>query len=888
MNNEHNIDDILKLLKESVERDSADEAPKTAEGKKNANLSEKKLKQQLRAQYGAGLSGDSEASDSDEYAFDRELLLEFETTEEDRDSSLALDEGEDEILAQDGVEEEVESSNAEELDCAPWEDPVEAIAEEATDVIAEESEEIRIEEEVSDAEALLQTEPDPEPVSCLHEEIRLVAEEPTAEFGVEEQEEYDAFPEIETIAMPELTQDFLSGETCEETEDLSALLSEETLEEEQVSVGATAEFCVNESIFDLMLQFGCQDELEEIAEDEVTEEFAEEDESAEDDGEYRGAEQNEEILADYRHRSIRALLRLLGIGAMAVLVFLYDTLPLFGVEFGGLIDYHTYFGSYLFVGLQFVLIAAVCLGRPMWNGIKRLVTIRSDVYSVLGVMVLYTAAYDTLIAFVPTEGYQPPVFHFVCVLWMLLTACAELVLVRRERRLFLVFSSDSSKFTLELDEGARSVAEKMYHGGIDGTKRIFAPASVSFPRGFFRSVRGENHMSNPMIRWILLPAVLLSLVAGMIVILLKQSLAVVCTTAVATLFAMLPCAVISIPLITLGLSSYRLTRRGIALTGTDGTVSYSDVDYLVFNDLHLFKKCETKDTGMVIYESGQTSDLFGCLQLLYAKIGGPMAKIFESVPERYRHDRISVRRIARNGIEAIIDRKHVLIVGDAGYLQRYGLSFPMNEEWDGRATLCVSLDGKVSAKISAAYEIEPIFEMLIERMEENGIRCVIETFDPMIHSAFVLEQRRFGVTPVSVVHKNAEDLRQGGRRKSRGPVTEILTLSSRLKLVEAAVWCKRLAKILRYNKVLIAVFLILGALMAGLCLGCGWMPHVNQYWVMLLQTLPLLGVLILAVLVFPQKNYFTLESWSAELVGAAEKLQKNKQRKANKGKKKGS
>ena len=208
----------------------------------------------------------------------------------------------------------------------------------------------------------------------------------------------------------------------------------------------------------------------------------------------------------------------------------------------------------------------------------------------------------------------------------------------------------------------------------------------------------------------------------------------------------------------------------------------------------------------------------------------------------------------------------------------------MNEEWDGRATLCVSLNGKVSAKISAAYEIEPIFEMLVERVARSGVRCVVETFDPLIHSAFVLEKRQLGVTPISIVHKNAEDLRRNVKRKSRRRETGILTLSSRLKLAEAVVWCKRLVRIRKRCERLVAVFGILGALAVALLIGMNWIPYVNQYWALLLQLIPFLGVFILSVLGFPRKDYFTVESLKKELVGAAETIEKKKLEKANKGK----
>ena len=60
-----------------------------------------------------------------------------------------------------------------------------------------------------------------------------------------------------------------------------------------------------------------------------------------------------------------------------------------------------------------------------------------------------------------------------------------------------------------------------------------------------------------------------------------------------------------------------------------------------------------------------------------------------------------------------MDRKHIILVGDAAFMNRYGLHFPATEEVSGRTTVFISLNGKISAKMSVRYQPEPIFEMLV-------------------------------------------------------------------------------------------------------------------------------------------------------------------------------
>lgn len=944
MNNEHNIDDILKLLKEAVEKESVEEPSVELDKKKQpAKVIKCAPKKQAISE-----SGESENLARDAYAFDEEFLKEFEAeasenpqtedveetidvldafleeyedpqeNEKTEEETFEFEEEIEDMLSPLSEEDEptTEFMIFDEDGPAPWEEPEEEPDIENILAFEEDAEEEFSKNEVSSSseapivavidreelelpqEMMVEESEEPETFHITEQvsyeetpskpdEIETTMTEISNEFEADvpsdEEPGYEEFPEIETIAMPELIQDFSADESGEAMGDLSAL-SVEDFAESGDSADATAEFCVNESVYELMMQLGCQEELEEIPEDEVTEEFAEEDLSlSEDEDEYRRVEQEEEILSTYRRRSVHTLIRMISLGMLAVVVFLYDILPLFDVEFHGLIDYHTYLGSYLLIGIQLLFLGAVFLWKPMWTGIKRLFTLRPDFYSLIGVLLVYTVAYD-LVMVLSNPEQLPPVFHFVCMLWMFLAVCAEMILIRRERKLFLTFSSRESKYTLDLSEGKHSIAEKMYQGGLEEGKRVYAPRSVAFPTGFFRLIRGENPMSARLIVWMMLPSVLLSLVAGMITMLLEENLTVVCLSAITTMFAMLPCSTVALVLFVVGPSSVRLGKRGIALTGNRAIGSYADTDIMVFHDLHLFKKCETQDTGMVIYEQKQAANILGCLQLLYSKIGGPMAKAFDHVPQSYRFHQIRIRRITRNGIEAIVAKKHVLIVGDAGFMQRYGFSFPMNEEWDGRATLCVSLDGRMSAKISAAYTLEPVFEMLIERLATQGVRCVIETYDPMISSAFIAEQRKLGVTPISVVHKNEGDLKKNGSRRSRKSETGILTLSSRLKLAEAVVWCKRFVKIWRRSNGMIATFSILGLMITGLLIGFGQISAVNQYWLLLFGLLPCLGILLISVFELPQKDYFTLEALKDELLRAA-KVNTTKQQKANKGNK---
>jgi hypothetical protein len=262
-----------------------------------------------------------------------------------------------------------------------------------------------------------------------------------------------------------------------------------------------------------------------------------------------------------------------------------------------------------------------------------------------------------------------------------------------------------------------------------------------------------------------------------------------------------------------------------------------------------------------------------------------MSELFRNVPEKFRAKTIRIRRISRGGIEAFVDRKHILLVGDVEFMKRFGLVFPMGEEKQGRTTLYVSLDGRVSAKINARYIIEPIFEMLVSRMSKEGIQCVVETFDPMVSSEFIASLRRPDSAPISVVHKNAEDLYLiGASGEPTVSDAKMAVLSSRLKLAEALVWCRRIKRIHGISEWIGFVFSGVGLVATAVLMGFGKLSLLHEYWLALYGVVPILAAAILCFLGFPKRFYFTAYNHQSELIRkdarTEKEIEKRQRRKA--------
>ena len=192
-------------------------------------------------------------------------------------------------------------------------------------------------------------------------------------------------------------------------------------------------------------------------------------------------------------------------------------------------------------------------------------------------------------------------------------------------------------------------------------------------------------------------------------------------------------------------------------------------------------------------------------------------------------------------------------------MKRYGFEFEDDTNDNSqRSTLCVSFDGKMSAKVNVQYNVEPLFEILIERLAQNGVYCAVETYDPLICSKLAESLRKIGKTPVSIVHKTAKDIYRGQLgRNSRKEDTGLIVKASRLKLAEAVIWCKKLDRIRK----MIAVVSIVGGIIAFLAAvalnALGEVQLASQYALLVLRVLCSILALAIAIPELPRKNYFS-------------------------------
>ena len=631
------------------------------------------------------------------------------------------------------------------------------------------------------------------------------------------------------------------------------------------------------SIVDLLLQFGCDDELEETVEEESISEYLCEEGSnvpldptasyAYDGKEYRNAKQTESLQRKYHSLFVISLCRVASVAVLAVLVLLYDLLPLYNIEFPGIFDYEIYPVAYVLLGLQLLLVCCLPVLKNMWNGLRSLWQFRTEPYTAAAASVIFVALYD-LTSLAMGDRLMPSVFHFISALTILMATVCDHLLLCRERSVFRVYSAGGSAYTLLKSDGKGSIAEKMRGGGLPNGYTVRMPADVTFPNCYFRSVCEETSRHSVM-RFLLVPTVLASVLCGVVGMFLGRTLFSSLSGIFVLLLAALPSSAALVDSIVQYVAAVKLERKGCAIAGKGAIERYANTNVLAFWDRHLFAPCRSEDVGMVLYDQTNAAQAMASLKALYARIGGPMASVLENIPSAYSADDVKIIRMFRNGIEAVIARKHVLIVGDRTFMERYALDFSDTDReprGKGRATLCVSFDGAKSMKLNVKYRLEPLFEVLVERLADEHVYCAVETQDPLINSRMASQLRSRGNTPIGIVHKTSKDLQRTfhAEQEIRKEPTGILAHRSRLRLSELVIFCKRLRA---FGRSVTLCTVIGGALtfaIAAACILTGYGDFVTQYLLLLCHAVTSAVMLAVGLCSLPPKGYISLVSYDRD------------------------
>ena len=700
-------------------------------------------------------------------------------------------------------------------------------------------------------------------------------------------EKSDAPVDLYTLFREEKEKAAAKQETAIETDEPCDTVEDIKSNEEQfISDEAAPDF----SEMNIMMQLGFEEELKNAVGEEKVEDFVRYDvadkekqriesskrkiEARSEKSDYISPEQNETINENYKAESSKSLIKLIGVALIMLVIGIIELMPIVSVRFGGVFDYQEHPAIYMLIGSQFLVLATAVVYKSMIEGLIYSVTSKPTRHSAVALGVAITMLYDLvmiLIVAISGEDY-PPMFNGLAAMLLFVSAGIDYAMIICERKTFNVYSLNESKYTLVDEAESGRIKEKLVRGGVESSKNIYTPESIDFPFGFKQLCKAEPEWK--LVKIFIIPTVILSVLTLIVNMSLGREFAEVAGTLVMTFCLSIPVVSVLAETLPCIIASLRLAKRGSAVGGLESYRKYAECDMVVFDDSYLFEKCKADDLGIAIYDTSIGYLALGCFKALYDKIGGPLSELNIDLPDVFRFDDVKIRRISKNGIDAIVDGRHSLLAGDYEFMQRYGLSFPKSDsdKIKGVGILCLSLNQKVTAKISVKYNTSELFEMLAQRLSDDGIMPIITTCDPLINSSLIAKNRKLGDAPIGVVHKNTQDIEVGKTSKNRYAPDGIISCFSNLKLAEALVWCKRVEKIRHLCETVVTIFSAGGMLLSLLATFLGITQYVNQAVISLFILIEIGAVLALTLSHIPDKSYFTVKALREEIRGKQEEM----------------
>ena len=702
--------------------------------------------------------------------------------------------------------------------------------------------------------------------------------------------------ELETALNGACAEEEFTLEEFDEAETIPLVLEEDPLpteleEEPSESRG------LDEADLALLLEFGYKDEvlqnvsseeIERISDERVMDEILEQteaDESAEEPEPSLDAVEDEEerfkIMREklqrqyesYRRKRGGVFLRLIISSLIACVLLIYEALPIMGIEFGGILNRRDYFFVYALLGMQLMIFAAVPAFTRMYESCKKLLSFGIDVYFLASVSVIITFVYDLIVVFASSS--IPPTFHFCAVMAVILAELSELMHIVTDMRNYEYYFSEylleddgndaeKKKYTLLKSEGRGSVAEKMYAGGLDSKNTVYFPRDIESTIGFFSASKRESKRGKRMLSTVVISAIvalMLTIVSGII----YEDLWIASAAFMITFNLMLPIVVTVAEWLPFERLSAQNYNYGAAFASEVSAEQYGDCDMLVFKDMHLFEKCESRNVNLAIYDSTSKAVLLSCLNSLYSEIGGPLESAFASL-KLSPLGKCKINRIARSGVEALVGSSYSILVGDEQFMSRYGIFFPaaaLGKEEDKIYTLCVSINNRPTARIAVKYKINERFYELLQKLADDKIYCVIETYDPMISTELFVRVRTYKGAPVNIVHRNAAEHALDKQNKKETALVSamsdelsLLARGSRLNLAAAVSNAKKMRLLRTLLNVTSGVLIAMGALLSVILVLTESIASFNELFVLLYWLVGFLALAGLMIWKFPQKDRF--------------------------------
>lgn len=606
---------------------------------------------------------------------------------------------------------------------------------------------------------------------------------------------------------------------------------------------------IDETDINLMVAFGLEEQLEQkmgagAAEEATARIDAEHKEKTEQhrramEYEYTDRSQTPQIADAYKFALGSLKIKMAAAALLTVLLFFYENITIFGVQFAGALDPAVYPVVHIMMSLQLTLLVCALAYEQIFTGFTNLFTMRPTPESVVSVLTVFSVVYSVVLSCTVQPGAEPVLFNFPVAVTALMSLVFTYFNTKREVFSFNIVSSKRPKYVFKRLSPAENAAESQAFGATDeDSPDVLRITRTGFVDGYFDRTSTVLHTTRVYVGAMLSAIVAASALMGVFARIGGSTGQEAVTVAYLSVVAAVPISLF----FTYSYPFYKANREAYeydsTIVGERSLDEYAGAAIVSFEDKDVFPSYGVKVQNIKIYNNNRIDRVLYYAASAFSAAGGPLADVFDlATMEMERSQQVEILSAGVGYLETAVDGRQILF-GRSDVLTELGFEVPLDvvEEdsyVQGDLSILYMLrDGNLIAKMYVRYVMDADFEFILKQFAKGGTCVCVKTFDPNIDEEMIFSKVRGKKYPLKVV-RNTEGCETTERADS-GIVTRGTTKS----LLQVVSYCDMVLSVKNTNTIISIVSAIVSLAIVFIVtisknLGAldSWMVVVNQlFW----------------------------------------------------------
>lgn len=502
--------------------------------------------------------------------------------------------------------------------------------------------------------------------------------------------------------------------------------------------------------------------------------------------EYEDVSQSKEISAKIARSVDRMQIRTGVLCAMAVLSALAGAIP---QAIASMVNIETALSAFggsavFYLSSNLVLILCSCVfGFPIIvNGFRSL--IKRSFCADTGVTLAMVLCLVQNLLFLFTDSLMNEnirVMSCVAIFSLFLLTAARLLHLRQLQEHFEFITADAPLYNAMHIKNKRDSAQ-IGKGLMSSEPNLRYSAEIKFPSRFIETVL-EPLPCDKTMRHMLPPALLASVVTGLITWLISRSFLTGFTALTAMVCLSVPAAVTLADIFPLAIINNSLSKVKAGIPSCGAAVRCAETDGVIFDAKEIFKDGGKISPNFKPFKMNRIDEALLNAAALTSAIDGPLAESFRSMIIS-NHSVLPIVKDAHYvdalGIEGRVNGQSVLF-GSRELMEQRGIAMPpLKDERqykrDGRRLLYLSQSGILTAMFVVIYQANRTAGASMRRIAKEGVTIFVRSDDPGITESFIEEVFHLPQNCVKILRGDAGALYRNRYERKNYDKSEIFVM----------------------------------------------------------------------------------------------------------------